>query len=161
MIKRYTKYKLPEKPFIPGKENLKEFNFEISWKDTELKEVNWTESDEYLFGIDLFNHGFWFEAHEIWEAVWLAQNKDSETRVFMQGLIQLSAALFKKKSGKYESAERLAAKGIYKLNKLVGIKFGIDISELSNTTIEFIHGHSLFKPLIILNYDCLNSRFKD
>ena len=29
-------------------------------------------STDYLFGIDLFNHGFYCEAHEIWKQAWIS-----------------------------------------------------------------------------------------
>ena len=32
----------------------------------------WQASSDYLFGIDLFNHGFYCEAHETWEQLWIA-----------------------------------------------------------------------------------------
>jgi hypothetical protein len=33
---------------------------------------DWRSCDLYLYGIDLFNHGYWWEAHEALEDVWLA-----------------------------------------------------------------------------------------
>ena len=32
----------------------------------------WRDCEHYLYGVDLFNQGYWWEAHEAWEAVWLA-----------------------------------------------------------------------------------------
>lgn len=46
------------------------------------------------YGCDLFDAGCYFEAHEVWEQVWLAARKvrnDDDAR-FMQGLIRLAAA---------------------------------------------------------------------
>ena len=33
---------------------------------------DWRSCELYLYGIDLFNHGYWWEAHEALEDVWLA-----------------------------------------------------------------------------------------
>jgi uncharacterized protein len=32
----------------------------------------WRACRDYLYGIDLFNHGFYWEAHEVWEGLWVA-----------------------------------------------------------------------------------------
>jgi predicted metal-dependent hydrolase len=44
-------------------------------------------------GIRLFNEGRFWEAHEAWEEAWLAE--DGLTRLWLQGLIQLTAAFHK------------------------------------------------------------------
>lgn len=41
-------------------------------------------------GIQLFNEGKFWEAHEAWEAIW--QRHPEDGRFFIQGLIQLAAA---------------------------------------------------------------------
>ncbi|HMC90499.1 MAG TPA: DUF309 domain-containing protein, partial [Gemmataceae bacterium] len=33
---------------------------------------DWQTARAYLRGVDLFNHGFYWEAHEAWEELWLA-----------------------------------------------------------------------------------------
>ncbi len=58
-----------------------------------LPSEQWTEQTSYIHGVDLFNHAFWWEAHEAWESLW-AQSQGTQ-RLFLQGLIQLAAALLK------------------------------------------------------------------
>jgi hypothetical protein len=53
---------------------------------------NWKRHRAYLFGLDLFNHGYYWEAHESWEAVWNACGRRGPTANFLKGLIQLAAA---------------------------------------------------------------------
>jgi uncharacterized protein len=49
------------------------------------------EEEEHLDrGILLFNAGKFWEAHEVWEAIW--QQRPEDSRFFVQGLIQLAAA---------------------------------------------------------------------
>ena len=31
---------------------------------------DWRDNEPYLFGVDLYNHGFLWEAHEAWEGIW-------------------------------------------------------------------------------------------
>ena len=44
-------------------------------------------------GVALFNQGKFWEAHEAWEEAWLEQ--EDERKLFLQGLIQVSAGFFK------------------------------------------------------------------
>lgn len=50
------------------------------------------ESLEYLRGLDLFNNGYYWEAHEEWEGVWNAHNKEGITADFFKALIKVSAS---------------------------------------------------------------------
>lgn len=60
---------------------------------------NWRACADYLYGIDLFNHGFYWEAHEVWEGLWVACGRRGPTATFLQALINLAAAGFKARSG--------------------------------------------------------------
>nr|WP_244447982.1 DUF309 domain-containing protein [Neorhizobium vignae] len=51
-------------------------------------------------GQDLFNHGYYWEAHEAWEGLWQAAKRGSQLRAFLKGLILLSAAGVKIREGK-------------------------------------------------------------
>jgi Domain of unknown function (DUF309) len=51
-------------------------------------------SREYLHGIDLFNHGFYWGAHEAWEGLWVACGRRGPTATYLQAL-NLAAAGFK------------------------------------------------------------------
>jgi hypothetical protein len=52
----------------------------------------WRECRVYLRGIDLFNHGYYWEAHEAWETVWNAASRRGPTADFLKALIQLAVA---------------------------------------------------------------------
>jgi hypothetical protein len=54
--------------------------------------TDWLQSRTYLHGIDLFNHGFFWEAHEAWEALWHAVGRHGPVADFLKGLIHLAAA---------------------------------------------------------------------
>jgi len=57
-----------------------------------LATESWRSSREYLFGIDLFNAGYYWEAHEAWESLWHACGRHGATAELLQGLIKLAAA---------------------------------------------------------------------
>lgn len=69
----------------------------------------WNECRPYLRGIDLFNHGYYWEAHEAWESLWHACGRTGPTADFLRGLIRLAAAGFKAKEGHPAGVERHAA----------------------------------------------------
>ncbi|NIL99300.1 MAG: DUF309 domain-containing protein [Planctomycetales bacterium] len=53
---------------------------------------HWSDLSEYLYGIDLFNHGYYWEAHEQWEGLWLACGRTGPLGDFLKALIKLAAA---------------------------------------------------------------------
>src|SRR4051812_36882722 len=52
----------------------------------------WQQSRDYLFACDLFNFGFYWESHEVWESLWQACGRSGPTADFLKGLIKLAAA---------------------------------------------------------------------
>jgi hypothetical protein len=68
----------------------------------------WRESEEYLFGFDLFNHGYYWEAHDAWEGLWVAAGKRGAVSEHLKGLIKLTAAGVKVRQGITEGVRRHA-----------------------------------------------------
>jgi predicted metal-dependent hydrolase len=65
-------------------------------------------SDAFLWGLDLFNHGYYWEAHEAWEGLWQVADRDGTLRRLFKGLILLSAAGVKIRERKNAAAARHA-----------------------------------------------------
>lgn len=61
-------------------------------------------------GIDLFHHGYYWEAHEAWETLWLAVGKDGPQAGLLKGLIKLTAAGVKARQGLPVGIQRHAAR---------------------------------------------------
>lgn len=57
-----------------------------------LEPERWSDSVAYLYGFDLFNAGFYWEAHESWEGLWLAAGRRGAIADTLKALIQLAAA---------------------------------------------------------------------
>ena len=109
--------------------------------DSEL----WTDNQEYLFGIDLYNYHYYWEAHEAWEGLWIASIRNSSEHRFLQGLIKLGAALLKIRMAEYEiqdliGARNLSKSGIDLLSK-VGIDqfMGLDIPKFLKSYQDFVN----------------------
>lgn len=58
------------------------------------------ENPQWLYALDLFNAGFYWEAHEAWETFWNTLGRTTPEARFVQGLIHLSAACVKIREGK-------------------------------------------------------------
>jgi hypothetical protein len=71
---------------------------------------DWAEHRDYLYGIDLFNAGYYWEAHEVWEGIWHACGRGGLTGNFMKGLIKLAAAGVKARERRPTGVRRHAAR---------------------------------------------------
>ena len=98
---------------------------------------DWQHCDAYLYGIDLLNHGYWWEAHESLEAVWHAAGRTTETGLFIQGLIQIAVAHLKKYQGFMKVARRMSAEGLAKMKQINGNYLGIDVPAFRNEVIDY------------------------
>jgi len=67
-------------------------------------DFDWTDGP-LAEGLRLYNAGEFFAAHEAWESVWLAAPEPQKT--FLQGVIQISAALHHLQRGNNLGAARL------------------------------------------------------
>ena len=73
-----------------------------------LTKDGWAENEDFLFGVDLFNAGYYWEAHESWEAVWRGAEPGSPAADFFKGLIKLAAAGVKAREGRPAGVTRHA-----------------------------------------------------
>jgi uncharacterized protein len=58
----------------------------------ELDPARWQAGRPYLYGLDLFNAGFYWESHVEFESLWLAAGRKGVVADFLKGLIHLAAA---------------------------------------------------------------------
>ncbi|RJT26032.1 DUF309 domain-containing protein [Mesorhizobium waimense] len=77
-------------------------------------------SDPFLWGLDLFNHGYYWEAHEAWEGLWQVADRGAPSRVFFKALILLSAAGVKIREGKTAAAVRHSQRAAMLFRRLNG-----------------------------------------
>jgi hypothetical protein len=60
-------------------------------------------------GLRFFKAGYFWEAHEVWEAVWMATVANSAEKCVVQGMIQLANAGLKRRMARPKAALRLDA----------------------------------------------------
>ncbi len=91
MTRRVPHLPLPATTFVQGRSQRPP----EGWADDVL------DDDAFVFGCDCFDAGCYFEAHELWERLWLlakARGDDDDTAA-LQGLIKLAAAGVKALAG--------------------------------------------------------------
>ncbi len=131
----YTNIPLPEWQYLPGinqhpdKQEKKHIP-KIPENNLPFTANNWQQSVRYLYAIDLFNAGYYWEVHEVLEYLWKENGKTGQEAVFLKGIIQLAVALLKVKLGNLKGAVRLKEKALSNLNTQKGIYLGIDVDEL-------------------------------
>jgi hypothetical protein len=69
----------------------------------------WAENRNYLLAVDLFNLGYYWEAHEEWERLWRASGPETTVGRFLKGLVKLSAAGVKVRENSIHGVRRHAA----------------------------------------------------
>jgi predicted metal-dependent hydrolase len=82
--------------------------------------ADWLRSHEYLWACELFNRGYYWEAHEAWESLWHAAGRTGPTAELLQGLIKLAAAGVKVREGRAAGVRRHAARAIELFAKVRG-----------------------------------------
>src|SRR6185295_17535990 len=85
----------------------------------------------YLQGIEHFNAGRYFDAHEVWEEIWLHSLGD--TKVFYQMLIQAAVGLHHYERGNSRGALGMHANVVEKLGRLPSVFMSLDLVEFARS----------------------------
>jgi hypothetical protein len=155
-IERYTNHPFPHRKFIPGqgihpdKDPHGPHIPKIPAGSIAFGTDSWSRSPQYLYAIDLFNFGYWWEAHEVLEKIWIQTGRSTPVARFIQGLIQISAALLKYPQSNPRVASRLVAGGLGKLKLQSGVYLGIKIDDFAHQVERYFAGGSSSLPRIIL-----------
>jgi len=154
---RYTDEPFPGYRYIPGETPHPTRDPKGHSYNKPIKELyvfnpeEWSTCEEYLFGIDLFNFSYWWEAHEVLESVWIAAGRNTDTGLFVQGLIQISAAHLKGWQGYHAAAAKLALSGLSKMKDNNGKRLGINIPKLRSDVEEYLSGNCVTPVIIVLD----------
>jgi uncharacterized protein len=87
-----------------------------------------SENEPFERGVAHFNASEFFEAHEVWEQLWLKAAEPEKT--FLQGIIQIAAAFHHYQRGNSRGAKSLLAAGVAKLEQFPPTNRGIDLARL-------------------------------
>src|SRR3989475_10699635 len=95
-------------------------------------------------GLEEFNRGRFFEAHELWEEAW--NNVVGEEKRFYQGLVQIAAGYHKLSLAQYNGARKLLERGNQTLSSFPPDHAGIDLASLLRTVAEALHQLTARRP---------------
>lgn len=97
-------------------------------------ETPWEQDRRYLRGLDLYDHRFYWEAHEALEALWHFAPKDSAVAPLLQGVIQGAAFALKRHMGQTQASERLLERALLHLSLAESrggrLQRGLDLEEV-------------------------------
>lgn len=113
--------------------------------------AGWRSCQSYLYGIDLFNYGFWWEAHEALETCWVAAGRTTVAGLFLQGLIQIAVACLKQYQGFTDVAARMALEGLTKFPRGEAQCLGIELAALRREVTDYFSGGCHKPPQITLD----------
>lgn len=86
------------------------------------------EDKKFQIGLEQFNHGCFFDAHETWEEIWLPAPEPERT--FLQGIIQVAAAFHHYTRGNRAGVSSLLEAGVKKLEKFPATHRGLKLEVL-------------------------------
>src|SRR5260370_36738405 len=102
-------------------------------------------SDPLVAGINFFNAGRYFEAHESWEDLW--RITQGRLRLYYQGLVQAAVGLHHLHHGNLNGARAQLRKAISKLNQYPDRFCQIDNARLVEDLREALEGAATGEPL--------------
>lgn len=129
---RYSSQALPPYRFLPGltphprRNPLGHSVAEPEPRPRPFEHYQWSNSEDYLYAIDLYNFAYWWEAHEVLEGLWHACGRKTTAGNFFQALIQFAAAHLKRAVGNEIAAHNLARRGLLRLKNSPTLYMGLD-----------------------------------
>jgi hypothetical protein len=141
---RYTDRPLPAYRHLPGKtphptRDPAGHSYNQPEPDLpDLNHENWRKSQEYLYGIDLFNEGYWWECHEVLEGLWLVAGTGSPAGHVLQAVIQCAAAHLKAFTDRPVGAMRLHDHSLKHARWSGDRKLGLDMDTMIRDTRTYI-----------------------
>lgn len=88
-------------------------------------------SEDYLYGIDLYNRTYWWEAHEVFEAFWHIYGRRTPAGNFFQALIQCAAANLKHELGYDQATHNLVSRALARLKDCPNYYMGLNTAAVA------------------------------
>lgn len=154
---RYTDSPLPPYAYLPGvnphptadtaRHSYRQRQPTPPWQPPEA----WASCWPYLYGCDLFNHGYYWEAHEAWEGLWLGCPRGSTQAHYFQGLIQAANALLKQRMQRPRAVQRLRRDALQHLSLVPDHYMGLAVQRWRSALDGFLQGQLQSFPVLSLS----------
>lgn len=118
-------------------------------KHTRFSHINLESANErviHAVAVGLFNDGFFWEAHEVWEEIW--QGETGDTKRFIQSLILFAGGLLHASNDNAGGMDRLIQKGLNysQDHEEQASRWGVDLSRLHKDMRHFLNYANTHKP---------------
>ncbi len=156
MPQRLTDRTLPQYRHVPGRtphptRHPDGHSFEVAeFPLPSLNQFPWQDCEQYHYGVDLFNEGYWWECHEVLEALWHAAGIGTPAGHVLQAIIQCAAAHLKTRTGQLNGARRLLDHARKHVIWAGDFNLGFDNRKLIRDTDAFINGNAPDPAYLIL-----------
>jgi predicted metal-dependent hydrolase len=104
-----------------------------------------------LHGLELFNEGDYFEAHEFLESAWRAE--PGPNRGLYQAILQAAVTYLHIQRGNYMGAVKVAARARVKLDQWPAACCGVDVETLRSDLARVIEALTRLGPQHIRDFD--------
>src|SRR5881275_1491572 len=118
-----AKLPLPQWAYVPGETAEAEADHDTLWQAMALVPSRFQDfvparHPALRYGIALNDAGYFWESHEILEAVWAAAPQGGRERILLRACIQIANANLKLRMGRFHAASRLFGEALAELNEL-------------------------------------------
>ena len=113
---------MPRRPYNPGTDRAPDREpLEAAKKLVPVRFDGFVPASDpaFQYGLVLHDDGFFWEAHEIWEAVWKAAPMNGRDRLALRALIQIANAGLKQRQARPRAAARLTEEAKALLGELM------------------------------------------
>ena len=159
---RYTSLPLPDYRHVPGETPHPtrdpaghSFGRRPVWADA-LKDLNAVAAGScqaLLYGIDLFNAGYWWECHEVLEALWLAAGIGTPAGHVLQAVIQCAASQLETRTGQLRGGRRLLDHARNHVEWAGDFNLGLDLQAMLDDTERYLDDRAPDPALLTLNFE--------
>ncbi len=137
---RYTARPLPAYRHVPGRTPHPTLHpdghsyGESMAPQPDLNTAPWQACPAWLYGVDLFNAGYWWECHEVLEGLWHVARPGTPAGHALQAVIQCAAAHLKFLCGQVNGAKRLVEHAVPHAERAASRPLGLDLPDLVSAT---------------------------
>ncbi len=155
---RYTERPLPVYSHVPGRtpHPIRDPDgHSYGQAEPQLPDLNtddWRQCEHYLYGIDLFNLGYWWECHEVLEGLWHAAGIGTPAAHVLQAVIQCAAAHLKAANDCPSGAGRLHEHSVRHARWSGDRKLGLDLDEMVMNTRTFLSVENAVPAHLVLQF---------
>jgi hypothetical protein len=114
------------------------FRGKKSFACLEFDGSNWRDCEGYLFALDLFNHGYFWECHEVLEDLWHDTDRSTPLGHFIQGFIQCTISHWHRVAGRESAARNIMKRTPRHVEAAGSLRMGTSLGWLLEETRRFV-----------------------